>query len=139
MKLCSAGSLALAIFISSCSYFPLQPASTDCGFLASYRTPEPDTNAWISISRVLAEAGNGQSTCGSRHAPTRADKAFVDGTQLEVKTIGEDVLYVAPVGFDPATNSFSIEVDGRGYIADPNNVRRVGDRNTIGLRPFPSK
>jgi hypothetical protein len=133
------GSFALAIFISSCSYLPLQAGSKDCGFSASYTVPEPGKSAWISISRVLAEVVNGQTNCGFAYLPTAVDKALVDGKELEVKTIGEDVLYVAPVGFDPATHSFSIDVDGHGYIADPNNVRREGDRYVIGLRPFPPK
>ena len=133
------GSLVLAIFISSCSYLPLQADSTDCGFSASYTVPEPGKNAWILVSRVIAEVVNGQTNCGFGYAPTTVDKAFVDGKELEVKTIGEDVLYLAPVGFDPATHSFSIGVDGRSYISDKSNVRREGDRYFIALRPSPTK
>ena len=133
------GSLVLAILISSCSYLPRQADSTDCGFSASYTIPEPGKSAWISISRVIAEMVNGQTNCGFGYAPTTVDKAFVDGKVLEVKTIGEDVLYVAPVGFDPATHPLSVEVDGRSYVADQNNVRHDGKHYVIGLRPFPPK
>ena len=132
------GSLILAIFISSCSYLPLQNDSTDCGFSASYGVPRQGQSAWISVSRVLAEVVNGQTNCGFGYLPTTVDMAFVDGNRLEVKSIGEDVLYVAPVGFDPATHSFSIVVDGRSYISDKSNVRREGDRYTIALRPAPT-
>ena len=133
------GSLLLSIFISSCSNLPLRGDSKDCGFSASYRSPKPGDSAWISISRVLAEVVDGQTNCGFGYAPARVDKAFVDGTELEVKTIGEDVLYVAPAGFDPATHSFSIVVDGHNYVADQGNLRHEGDRYTIALRPSPTK
>lgn len=133
------GSLILAIFISSCADLPLHTDSKDCGFSASYTIPKPGDSAWISISRVLPEVVNGQTNCDFSYLPTTVDKAFVDGNRLEVKTIGEDVLYVAPVGFDPATQSFRINVDGLEYVADKSSVRREGDRYTIAMRPSPIK
>ncbi len=133
------GSLLLSLFITSCSNLRLQPDSKDCGFSASYRSPKPGDGAWISISRVLAEVVNGQTNCGFGYVPTRVDKAFVDGKELEVKTIGEDVLYVAPVGFEPTTHSFSIDIDGSRYITDQNSIRREGDRYILALRPSQTK
>jgi hypothetical protein len=113
------GSLVLAIFISSCSRLPLQSDSKGCGFSASFTIPDQGKDAWITFSRVLAET--------------------VDGKELGLVTIGEDVVYIAPAGFDPGKQAISIEVDGRGYITDQNNVRRVDNRYFIGLRPFPPK
>ena len=133
------GTLVLALFMSSCSYLPRLADSKDCGFSASYTIPKPGGSAWISISRVLSEVVNGQTNCGFGYQPTTVDKAFVDGMELEVKTIGEDVLYVAPVGFDPAKHSFSIVVDGHSYIADQSNLRHEGNRHRIVLRPSPTK
>ena len=133
------GSLLLAIFITSCYNLPLRTDSNECGFSAHYSTPKPGDSAWILISRVRAEVVNGQTNCGSPYMPTPVDKAFVDGKELEVKTIGEDVLYVAPVGFDPETHSFSIDVDGHSYISDKSSVRREGARYTIALRSSPTK
>ena len=133
------GSLLLSLFITSCSNLPLQTDSKDCGFSASYRVPKPGDSAWISISRVLAEVVDGETNCGFGYQPITVDKALVEGKELEVKTIGEDVLYVAPVGFDPASHSFSIDVDGHSYISDKGNVRREGDRYRIALRPSPTK
>jgi hypothetical protein len=129
----------LSVLISSCSYLALQSDSKDCGFTASFTFPDRGGGAMILFSRVLAEESNGQTNCGLASVPTKVDKAFVDGKDLSLVTIGEDVVYVAPTGFDPATQAINIEVHGRSYITDQNNFRRDGNRYVIGLRPFPPK
>ena len=133
------GSLVLTIFISSCSRLPLQSDSKDCGFSASFTIPDQGKGAWITFSRVLAETVDAKTNCGSGYVPAKVDNAALDGKELGLVTIGEDVVYTAPAGFDPGKQAISIEVGGRGYITDQNNVRRVDNRYFIGLRPFPPK
>ena len=133
------GALVLALFASACSNLLVRSDSKDCGFSASYGIPEPGRAAWISVSRVRSEVVDGQTKCGSGYGTTKVDRALVAGKELQLKTIGEDVVYIAPIGFDPGKQAFSIEVDGRGYIADQNSLRRVENRYVIDLRPFPPK
>jgi hypothetical protein len=131
-------SLAVVLF-TSCSYLPLQSGSKDCGFTASFTLPKQGEGPLILFSRVLAEELNGQTNCGFASVPTKVDKASVDGKELRVVTIGEDVVYAAPAGFDPTTQAISIEADGRSYFTNQNEVRRDGNRYLIGLRSFPPK
>ena len=140
MKLAIAiGCIVLATSSSSCSRLALRGDAKDCGFSASFAIPDQGKNAWITFSRVRAETVDGKTTCGSSYGTTRVDKALVDGTQLDSIPIGEEVVYVAPMGFDPETQAITIEVDGRSYSTDQNDVRRTGNGYSIGMRPFPPK
>lgn len=129
--------IALLLFAtagSACSYLPFQGNPQDCGYFASFDLPKEGEGAWISITLVVAESVNGEINCGFGHVPTRADRASVNGTELRVITIGEDVLYVAPADFDPNTQELRVEIDGWTYTSNPRELRREGRRFSLPLR-----
>jgi len=126
--------LLLAIAGSACSYLPFQGNPQDCGYFASFDVPKEGEGAWISITLVVAERVNGVINCGFGHVPIRADIASVNGTELGVITMGEEVLYVAPADFDPNTQELKVEIDGWMYTSVPLETRREGRRISMPLR-----
>jgi hypothetical protein len=125
--------LLFAVAGSACSYLPFQGNPQDCGYFASFDLPKEGEGAWISISLVVAERVNGEINCGFGHVPTRAERVSVNGTELRIITIGEDVLYVAPADFDPNTQELKVEIDGWTYTSVPRELRREGKRFSLPL------
>ena len=96
--------------------------------------------AEITFYRSLGEVVDGQVHCDFRRISTNVANPTINGKAMRpLEKLGETVYTISDASIDMTRPVINCELDGSGYITDPQTMKTVPNGIEVRLRQFPPK